>query len=58
MRETLSRFQRRLPGQRLEKRLFKLYLYLLLQALDYLHRERHIIHTGETVHVRLLRACY
>ncbi|KAJ8130917.1 hypothetical protein O1611_g2714 [Lasiodiplodia mahajangana] len=45
MRETLSRFQRRWPGQRLPAPIFKLYAYSLLQALDYLHTECHLIHT-------------
>ncbi|POR39058.1 Serine/threonine-protein kinase SRPK [Tolypocladium paradoxum] len=45
MRETLFQFQRRMPGQRLAMPLFKPYVYLLLQALDYLHTECRLIHT-------------
>jgi serine/threonine-protein kinase SRPK3 len=45
MRETLYHFQRRLPRQRLEMPLFKPYIFLLLQALDYLHTECRLIHT-------------
>ncbi|OAA67875.1 protein kinase domain protein [Niveomyces insectorum RCEF 264] len=45
MRETLLRFQRRLPRQRLAMPIFKPYMYLLLQALDYLHSECQLIHT-------------
>lgn len=46
MRETLSQFQTRLPRERLSLPLFKLYIYILLQALDYLHTKCHLIHTG------------
>ncbi|KAI1034589.1 hypothetical protein LB504_004590, partial [Fusarium proliferatum] len=45
MRETLYHWQRRLPKQRLPLPLFKSYAFLILQALDYLHTECHLIHT-------------
>ncbi|KND93317.1 Serine/threonine-protein kinase SRPK [Tolypocladium ophioglossoides CBS 100239] len=45
MRETLFRFQCRLPRQRLGVPILKSYMFLLLQALDYLHTECHLIHT-------------
>ncbi|KAF5599293.1 kinase domain-containing protein [Fusarium pseudoanthophilum] len=45
MRETLYHWQRRLPEQRLPLPLFKSYVFLILQALDYLHTECHLIHT-------------
>ncbi|KND93789.1 Serine/threonine-protein kinase SRPK, partial [Tolypocladium ophioglossoides CBS 100239] len=45
MRETLFRFQRRLPQQRLALPLFRCYIFLLLQTLDYLHTECRLIHT-------------
>lgn len=45
MRETLRDFQRRLPGQKLAPPLFKAYIFLILQALDYLHTQCHLIHT-------------
>lgn len=47
MRETLYHWQRRLPKQRLPLLLFKSYAFLTLQALDYLHTECHLIHTGK-----------
>src|SRR4051812_47694374 len=47
MRETLFQLQRRMPRQRLALPLFKLYIYCLLEALDYLHAECRIIHTGK-----------
>ncbi|KAL1853634.1 hypothetical protein VTK73DRAFT_8914 [Phialemonium thermophilum] len=46
MRETLSQFRTRLPRGRVSMPLFKLYVYMLLQALDYLHTRCHLIHTG------------
>ncbi|OAQ58757.1 kinase domain-containing protein [Pochonia chlamydosporia 170] len=46
MRETLSQFQQRLPRQRLGLSLFKAYMFCLLQALDYLHTDCRLIHTG------------
>ncbi|KAM5347419.1 hypothetical protein ACJ41O_010424 [Fusarium nematophilum] len=45
MRETLHHWQRRLPQQRLALPLFKSYLFLILQALDYLHTDCRLIHT-------------
>lgn len=47
MRETLYHWQRRLPHERLPLPLFKSYAFLILQALDYLHIECHLIHTGK-----------
>lgn len=49
MREILFQFQRRLPRERLGPPLFKLYTFLLLEALDYLHSECHLIHTGKVL---------
>lgn len=46
MRETLHQFQQRLRRQRLPLPLFKLFMYCLLQGLDYLHTECDLIHTG------------
>jgi hypothetical protein len=46
MRETLFDFQRRMPRERPAMPLFKPWVFLLLQALDYLHTECHMIHTG------------
>ncbi|KAG6315260.1 hypothetical protein E4U22_007998 [Claviceps purpurea] len=45
MGETLYQFQRGLPGARFQLRHFKAYMYMLLQALDYLHTECRLIHT-------------
>ncbi|OIW34212.1 kinase domain protein [Coniochaeta ligniaria NRRL 30616] len=45
MRETLFRLQHRLQRQRLAPPLFKFFIYCLLQAVDYLHTECHLIHT-------------
>lgn len=45
MRETLFQFQRRVPDEKLPLPLFKLYIYCLLEAVDYLHTECHLIHT-------------
>ncbi|EHK19632.1 uncharacterized protein TRIVIDRAFT_193504 [Trichoderma virens Gv29-8] len=44
MRETLFQLQQRARRQRLALPLFKLFIYCLLEALDYLHTECHIIH--------------
>lgn len=46
MRESLSKFQRRLPEERLPIFFLKPLLTMLLTGLDHLHRECHIIHTG------------
>ncbi|KAI1125590.1 kinase domain protein [Nemania abortiva] len=45
MRETLSRFRHGLQGQKLGLPLFRFYTYCLLDALDCLHTECHLIHT-------------
>ncbi|KAH9988758.1 kinase domain protein [Xylariaceae sp. FL0662B] len=45
MRETLFKVQHRRAHQRLEPRLFKLIVYSLLLAIDYLHTECRLIHT-------------
>jgi serine/threonine protein kinase len=47
MREPLWLFQQRMPNGKIPPRLLKVYLGFFLQALDYLHSECHIIHTGE-----------
>ena len=47
MRETLSRFQRRLPDSRIPNYLLKLILVRLLKGLEYLHSKCRIIHTGK-----------
>lgn len=59
MRETLFQLQHRLRRQRLALPLFKFFTYCLLQALDYLHTECHLIHTGKvTEHLHDLTANY
>ncbi|KAF5707384.1 kinase domain-containing protein [Fusarium mundagurra] len=45
MRETLFQLQHRLRRKRLALPLFRFFMYCLLQALDYLHSECHLIHT-------------
>ncbi|KAI1114156.1 kinase domain protein [Nemania sp. NC0429] len=47
MRETLSQFQDRWPNRRFDPHVLKFHLFFLLQALDYLHTECGIIHTGK-----------
>jgi serine/threonine-protein kinase SRPK3 len=47
MRETLFRFQQRTPQGRIPLPLLKLFTYCLLQALDYLHTDCRLIHTGK-----------
>lgn len=47
MREPLWLFQQRLPKGKIPPPLLKVYLGFFLQALDYLHSECHIIHTGK-----------
>jgi serine/threonine protein kinase len=47
MRETLSLFQSRLKQKRFPLELMKMYLVCLLNSLDYLHSECHVIHAGE-----------
>ncbi|KAI5464267.1 kinase domain protein [Mariannaea sp. PMI_226] len=46
MRETLFQLQHRLRRQRLAPPLFKFFTFCLLQAVDYLHNECRLIHTG------------
>lgn len=46
MRGTLFQFQHNLPSHRLPLQFLKLYMYCLLQAVDYLHTECQLIHTG------------
>ena len=46
MRESLTKFQRRLADCRLPSDVMKSLLEMLLAGLDYLHSECHIIHTG------------
>ncbi|KAI1170602.1 kinase domain protein [Nemania sp. FL0916] len=48
MREPIRVLRHRLEGHRLEPQMFKLHMYCLLQALDYLHRQCGIIHTDIT----------
>jgi len=47
MRETLFKLQHRLRRKRLAPPLFKFFIYCLLQAVDYLHTECNLIHTGK-----------
>ncbi|KAI9832065.1 MAG: hypothetical protein M1826_002393 [Phylliscum demangeonii] len=47
MRESLELFRRRLKQSKFMLELLKAYLKALLQGLDYMHSECHIIHTGE-----------
>ena len=46
MREPLWRFQQRWEDNKIPPSLLKVYLKFLLQGLNYLHSECHIIHTG------------
>lgn len=46
MRETLTLFQSRLKRKRLSLEVMKMYLVCLLKALDYIHTECRIVHTG------------
>jgi serine/threonine protein kinase len=48
MRETLHSFQRRFKNKQFPPQLLKLYIVLLLQGLNYLHSECHLIHTGKS----------
>ena len=54
MRETLSQYQSRFPRRRIDGPIFKLHIYLILKALDYLHTECRLVHTGETRQVSLI----
>lgn len=53
MRETLYDLRQRLKNRRLPPKILKLYIALLLQGLNYLHSECHLIHTGKS-HISLL----
>lgn len=48
MRETLYCLRQRFRNKRLSPRILKLYIALLLQGLNYLHSECHLIHTGKS----------
>lgn len=54
MRETLSQYQKRFPRRRIDVSIFKLHIYLILKALDYLHTKCQLIHTGKTRQVSLV----
>ncbi|EPE26262.1 Protein kinase-like (PK-like) [Glarea lozoyensis ATCC 20868] len=45
MRETMLDFQNRFRNQRFPPKILRLYIALLLQGLNYLHSECHLIHT-------------
>lgn len=47
MREPLWIFQRRFVDRKLPLPIAKAYIYILLVALDYLHSECKVVHTGE-----------
>lgn len=47
LRETLCTFRDRFINCRFPPKILKLYVILLLQALNYLHTECHLIHTGK-----------
>ena len=49
MRESLSKFQRRLPDSRLPGYFLKPLLAMVLTGIDYLHSECDIIHTGTRI---------
>lgn len=59
MREPLWIFRRRFGADKVTRPflpIFKAYLYILLEGLDYLHSECRVIHTGQHKDVfRLLR---
>lgn len=48
MRETLYDLRSRFKNQRFPPQILKLYVVHLLQGLNYLHSECHLIHTGES----------
>jgi len=53
MRETLYDFRSRFKKQRFPPHILKLYIAILLQGLNYLHSEYHLIHTGKPLlHLR------
>ena len=47
LREPLYIFQSRMPEGTIPPSLLKAYIWTFLKALDHLHTECHIIHTGE-----------
>ena len=47
MRETLYDLRQRFRNQRLGPQIFKLYVLILLQGLNYLHAECRLIQTGK-----------
>lgn len=49
MRETLLQLQHRMHGDTLSLQYLRLYIFCLLEALDYLHTECHLIHTGKVL---------
>lgn len=57
MRETLWRFQQRWDRQRLPLDAIKVHMLYLLKALDYLHTECRLIHTGKGFSCRPLGSC-
>jgi serine/threonine-protein kinase SRPK3 len=44
---SLSQFRGKMPGKRMSEELLKTLLYHLLLALDFLHTEAQVIHTGK-----------
>ena len=48
MLETTQEFLRRNPSHRFTVTLLKLFIHRLLTALDYLHTDAHLIHTGKS----------
>lgn len=48
LRESLCIFQRRWEDGKLPPSIVKVYTRFLLQGLNYLHSECHVIHTGES----------
>ena len=51
MRETMYDFRNRFRYKRFPPQILKLYIVLLLQGLNYLHSECHLIHTGKCLTV-------
>lgn len=47
MREPMTVFQKRWPDRKIPLAVAKAYIYLLLLAMDYLHTECRVVHTGE-----------
>lgn len=54
LRETLSPFQSRLKKKRFTVMLMKSYLACLLNGLDYIHSECHVIHAGKGHEARFI----